>query len=303
MQYKFLILLIGISFLLGSCGSVSSSKSSDSSQPIQIEENTQETNTVEETVRMNNCGGKADATQDAERALGVSLEGEAELGVDTDVLQASVKARYEQGRMTRKSLTLVAPPGTRMEFDVIWTEKTWIGTIIKPGVSGQAKYKAHLPIAVELIGSRDMGCGEIGEAVTPVLLSTQVPESSHTTIMPATSLPATVNLPINIEPTMTLRPTLSTVQKEFIGLWEYGQPRPPMPSPAGLNEVILANGDIDNSGTCHIKVFSSNEIVQGLGEGTFQLWRISGTTEQIESVIIQIQQGAAAHAGSPCPRL
>jgi hypothetical protein len=118
-------------------------------------------------------------------------------------------------------------------------------------------------------------------------------------------------------PTLTAAPSLSdiatpspqssnpTVQgrKELIGLWEYRGNRAPMPSPPEEGQVIMANGDITNSGTCNIRIFQPGEFVEGLGEGTFQLWRITGTTSQIEQIVQEIQLGAAAHANMACPRL
>jgi hypothetical protein len=76
-----------------------------------------------------------------------------------------------------------------------------------------------------------------------------------------------------------------------------------MPEPASPGQVILAHGDIDNSGTCHIKVLGSGEKVQGLGNGTFRLVRIIGTPDQIEVKVKEIQEIAARGAGGSCPRL
>jgi uncharacterized protein YraI len=102
-------------------------------------------------------------------------------------------------------------------------------------------------------------------------------------------------------PTPTSTPQTAIVV--VIGLWEYGKDRPPMPGPAGAGQVIVANGDIDNSGTCHVEVFGPGETVQGLGEGTFKLVRVSGTPEQVQDAVAEIQRGAAAHAGGACPFL
>ena len=95
-------------------------------------------------------------------------------------------------------------------------------------------------------------------------------------------------------------PTASDVS---LGVWEYKKSRPLMPSPASPGQAIMAHGDIDASGTCHFKVFGPGEIVQGLGEGTFKLWLISGSPEYIQAAIDNHQRGAAAHAGGLCPEL
>jgi hypothetical protein len=88
---------------------------------------------------------------------------------------------------------------------------------------------------------------------------------------------------------------------EDLGLWEWGTSRPPMPEPAGVNQVIFAHGDIDNSGRCHVTEFGTGITVQGLGEGTFRLVRITGTPEQIRAAELEIQQIAANGAGGSCP--
>jgi|GEM_PF-4859738 len=73
-----------------------------------------------------------------------------------------------------------------------------------------------------------------------------------------------------------------------IAFAEYNKPRPSMPAPAGPCERIVAHRDITNTGLCNIKVFGPGEEVTGLGDGTYKLKRISGTTQQIEKMISDI---------------
>lgn len=87
---------------------------------------------------------------------------------------------------------------------------------------------------------------------------------------------------------------------EDLGLWEWGNSRPPMPEPAGINQVIFAHGDIDNSGTCHVKEFGIGVPIEGLGDGTFRLVRITCAPEQITAKELEIQQTAAISAGGSC---
>lgn len=130
----------------------------------------------------------------------------------------------------------------------------------------------------------------------PTVTNTSEPRPTNTPVLPT-------NTPVP-SPTNTSVSSSSTVANvERLGIWEYQGSRPRMPNPANPGQVILANGDIDNSGTCHIKVFNPGEPVQGLGEGTFQLWLISGTLEQIEAAITKTQDGAAKDSGGSCPRL
>jgi hypothetical protein len=107
--------------------------------------------------------------------------------------------------------------------------------------------------------------------------------------------------PLVMPPASTTDVVMS--QTQMLGEWLYQQPRAPMPAPAGENQVIFAHGDIDNSGTCHVKEFKTGETIQGLGLGGFRLWLITGTPEYIKDVETQLQKGAAAHARTDCPYL
>jgi len=90
-------------------------------------------------------------------------------------------------------------------------------------------------------------------------------------------------------------------REEFLGRWIYGEARSPMPPPAGDHQLILAHGDIDNSGTCHIKRFGSGERVMDLGDGSFELWRFTGSDQILEASVKDHQRGAAG--GGSCPEL
>ncbi len=78
---------------------------------------------------------------------------------------------------------------------------------------------------------------------------------------------------------------------------------PPQPEAPDPNQVIVAHGDIDSSGSCHIKVFEAGENVVNLGRGTYRLVRLTGNADQINQAITSIQAGAASDAGMTCPRL
>jgi hypothetical protein len=114
----------------------------------------------------------------------------------------------------------------------------------------------------------------------------------------------------SILPTATqqvLQPSsVSESSQVLLGLWEWRGNRPQMPPPADVGQVIFANGDIDNSGTCHVKEFGPGIPIQGLGEGRFELWLITGTPEQIASHESIIQQGSASDPNNSlgtCPRI
>lgn len=112
---------------------------------------------TDETIRLNNCGGKADTEQTVERSKDIHIEGSGTLGVDGQVVKGEVSAKYGEVVGYSKSQKLIAPPGTNMEFVLRWTEKTWVGFVSAQGKDEQASYKVSVPISVELISSTDLG--------------------------------------------------------------------------------------------------------------------------------------------------
>ena len=153
--------------------------------------------------------------------------------------------------------------------------------------------------------------GGIGLYILPAFVS--VP-STNTATEPPTTSPVvsqyqTPNSP-SISPTANQQvlqsPCASESTQVKLGLWEWHGNRPPMPSPAGACQVIFANGDIDNSGTCLVKEFGAGISVEGLGEGRFELWLLTGMPEQIVARESIIQQGSASDPNNflgTCPRL
>jgi hypothetical protein len=67
-----------------------------------------------------------------------------------------VSGKYgaEQGKT--QSQLLKAPPGTDMEFILKWSEEVHTGKI--SAGSNIGKYSVHIPLTVELVSSRDLGC-------------------------------------------------------------------------------------------------------------------------------------------------
>ena len=199
MRISALITLLIVSFTLVGCGSASSASSAATQSAPSPSLNVRETgsenpDTVTETIHMNNCGGKADVKQTAERSLIITLEGESSLGVDAQVVRANVSARYAESKGVSKSIELTASSGTDMEFTVAWTEQQWLGTITSSIGSSQAKYRARVPVAVELVASRDLGtCAGGGAAQVennqpPVSTSTTIQSSPQPTLLADTRL-------------------------------------------------------------------------------------------------------------------
>lgn len=117
------------------------------------------TDATHEVIHMNNCGGKGDAKQVAQKSKSVNVEYAGKLSSDKFVVEGEISRKYNEINEDTKSLELVAPAGTNMEFDILWTEKTWIGIVTEQGKDGQGNYKVSVPISVELISSQDLGCG------------------------------------------------------------------------------------------------------------------------------------------------
>ena len=146
---NFLILVLILANISCSApsNSVAGGNNSTTGSNIQLQETSAvPSNKVNETIHMNNCGGKADAEQIAQHSMIVSLSGEGQIGVSVQILQASVTAKYTQSNNISKSQKLVAPPGTNMEFVIAWVGKDATGVITVDGKPGQAAYSVQIPL-------------------------------------------------------------------------------------------------------------------------------------------------------------
>lgn len=117
-----------------------------------------------------------------------------------------------------------------------------------------------------------------------------------TTRSSSSSSSAVTSTSTTVSTTTTTRPNpppgCPTGPRVNLGLWEYMGNRPPFPPAAGQCEAIVAHGDIDDSGTCRVRVFRQGEAIGGLGSGTFRLVKVSGTNEQIDSAAADIRRTA-----------
>ena len=173
MKLNILSSLFFISYLilLSACSTPPSSASQVTSE-VQISEQDSQTITSTETIRLNNCGGKGDSEQISERSFAVNIEGGLEIQGGIEYVEGKISGKYGQYRNYSKSLKVIAPPSTNMEFEIKWTELEWTGTLTANGQSG--KYNVHAPIEVELVSSLDKG------------------ECDNTNIVPAQPTPSTV---------------------------------------------------------------------------------------------------------------
>jgi hypothetical protein len=135
---------------------------SPQSETAQIIETDNKVITFNETIHINNCGGKGDSEQIAERSFATNVEGNIQLkgGANFGMeAEAAISAKYGQYRGYSKSQKLIAPPHTNMQFELMWTEQTIWGTIIS-GEQSQT-YAIHAPILVEQLSSADLGCEDV----------------------------------------------------------------------------------------------------------------------------------------------
>lgn len=160
MRKYILAIIIITSLVLSGCDS------NAGSVDLTINETAAEiTEVTSESIHMNNCGGKGDAKQSAERSKSVNVEFSGTLGVDKVVISGEVSAKYSVIKESAKKIELVAPANTNMEFVIEWTEKTWLGIVTEQTKGEQANYKISVPISVELVSSRDLGCNPEAGAV------------------------------------------------------------------------------------------------------------------------------------------
>jgi hypothetical protein len=155
-----------------------------------------------ETIRLNNCDGKADTTQVVERGQTVQIEGGAQLGVSIEVIQAAVTGKYSKGFSYKKSQMLTAPPGTNMEFTLEWTMEERVGTVAKDGQAAtKAGYRYLIPTYVQIRSQKDLGgCAGASPSTLPA------PSASKVTppIQPPTATPLPAPTPLADTPPGTI---------------------------------------------------------------------------------------------------
>lgn len=141
------------SFLISSCDT------NGGTVDLTVNETSAEiTETTTETIHMNNCGSTGEVKQTAEKSKSVNVEYAGSLGVDKVVINGEVSAKYGEVNANAKKIELVVPAGTDMMFNLVWTEKTWVGVVTAQGKDGLANYKVSVPISVELVSSQNLGC-------------------------------------------------------------------------------------------------------------------------------------------------
>jgi hypothetical protein len=151
------VLLITL-ILLSGCGSNPS---------VQVNEISRDTISYDETIHLNNCGGKADSEQTASRSFATTIEGGAEISAGyQSIVEGSISAKYSQYRNISKSQKLTAPPDTNMEFVLRWSEDLHSGNVTVNGKTGS--YVVKVPVSVEQISTQDLGCNTTVQNPSPI---------------------------------------------------------------------------------------------------------------------------------------
>jgi len=156
-----------------------------SSPDVQLVELSKNTVVYDEIVRINNCGGKGDSEQTKSRDFATTVEFGAGVSAGyQSIVQGSLSAKYSEYRNTSVSQRLVAPPGTNMEFVLRWSDDVRAGNVQVNGNSGT--YEVRIPVSVEQVSSRDLGCGV--SAPIPTMSNVQLPtQSASSTVTPQTA--------------------------------------------------------------------------------------------------------------------
>ena len=112
------IVLLIVFILLSGCGGT---------PDVQVNELSRNTVSYDETIHINNCGGKADSEQTASHSFATTIEGGAGLSAGYKlIVEGNVSAKYGQYSNVSKSQKLTAPPETNMEFVLQLLTSTWV---------------------------------------------------------------------------------------------------------------------------------------------------------------------------------
>ncbi len=145
LQYPFLLI---VAFLLSGC---------TNTPDVLVSELSRDTVSFDDPIHINNCGGKANSEQTASRSFSTTIEGGAEISAGyQSIVEGKISAKYSQYQSVSKSQRLTAPPDTNMEFVLRWSEELHAGNVTVNGKTGI--YVVRVPIAVEQISTRDLGC-------------------------------------------------------------------------------------------------------------------------------------------------
>lgn len=233
-----------------------------SNPDVQLVELSQNTVVYDEIIRINNCGGKGDSEQTVSREFATTVEFGAGVSAGyQSIVQGNLSAKYSEYRNTSKSQRLVAPPGTNMEFVLRWYDDVRAGNVQVNGKSGT--YEVRIPVSVDQISSRDLGCSG-GAQMLPTMQST-------------TTLPSA-----QIFPTAT--PQLEFVYREATG----GYVTKKYDVTLGSGEVIVGQGYgfQQQTGGCVAYVIKGpGRFIFSVTDGAWLYYKNVTSSEQIELLL------------------
>lgn len=202
-----------------------------------------------QTIELNNCDGKGDMTRTELRSQSVdvtiSAEIAAKIGASAAVIsadvQAAVGASSTQGASRSTSIQLLAPPRTRMAFQLSWTGKEQIGVVQNVRNSSiPIAFRTFIPTDVRIKSQQDIGCPG-SSAPQPVL-----PIPPTYTPMP-TLTPYPTSTPYPTVPPPTMRPMATPIVMPSIP--------PPSPCPLTIRQSELSSWRIGTADVPTVQKF------------------------------------------------
>lgn len=155
-----------------------------------------------QTIELDNCDGKADAVRSEQRGqsvdVTVSAEVAAKLGVSVEVIQAEVQAtvgaQVTDSGYRSSTIQLVAPPKTRMVFQIVWTGPEQVGIVQNlKSVGVPIAFRRFSPTDVKIKGQLDIGCPGNATSNNNSQSSTQNPQPTSALVTAPTQIPTRRN--------------------------------------------------------------------------------------------------------------
>lgn len=128
-------------------------------------------------IELDNCNGKGDAKRTEQRTRSIestiSAEIAAKFGASAEVLSAEIQttvgAAMKWGAERSTSIELVAPPGTRMAFQLVWIGNEQVGIVQNLRASNiPIAFRSFKPTDVRIKSQYDIGCPPTPSAQRPV---------------------------------------------------------------------------------------------------------------------------------------
>lgn len=161
-----------------------------------------------QTIELDNCDGKADAVRTEQRGqsvdVTVSADVAAKLGVSVGVIQAEVQttvgAQVTDSTTRISTIQLIAPPKTRMVFQIVWSGPEQVGIVQNlKSVGVPIAFRRFSPTDVKIKSQLDIGCSGTANSQAGVPTS-KLPQINNPT-QPAVRQPTAILTPRTPTPT------------------------------------------------------------------------------------------------------